>query len=94
MIPYFGSEDRPSPAHLFEMVVPIDAPDGLPPLFYSDDGFYHLGDLFQEIAPGAYVFRGRTGDWFKTIEGMCDTKYGTLLFTFSLRARAHAKSDP
>ena len=75
MIPYIGGEDRLGQAPLYEMVLPSDAPDGPQPSFYSDDGFYHTGDLFEEIEPEAYVFRGRTGDWIKTIEGMCDTKY-------------------
>ncbi|KAJ3570247.1 hypothetical protein NP233_g4524 [Leucocoprinus birnbaumii] len=39
------------------------------------DGDFHTGDLFQEVAPGSYVFRGRDDDWIKSENSLrCDTK--------------------
>lgn len=39
------------------------------------DGHYHTGDLFLEVAPGAYISRGRDDDWIKSENCLrCDTK--------------------
>ncbi|KAJ7136297.1 putative amp-CoA ligase [Mycena filopes] len=51
----------------------VDAPRPHPSLF-ADDNLYHTGDLFEEVQFGLYAFRGRTGDWLKTLGGFCDTK--------------------
>ncbi|KAL0072078.1 hypothetical protein AAF712_001001 [Marasmius tenuissimus] len=41
----------------------------------GNDGDFHTGDLFQEIKPGRYVFRGRDDDWIKSENSLrCDTK--------------------
>ena len=41
----------------------------------SADGHYHTGDLFVEVAPGAYVSRGRNDDWIKSENALrCDTR--------------------
>ncbi|EGN93838.1 hypothetical protein SERLA73DRAFT_63440 [Serpula lacrymans var. lacrymans S7.3] len=68
-----SSEDGSRPA-MFEMVVPSDAPDSPHSSFFSADGFYHTGDLFEEVEKGSFVFRGRSNDWIKTVRGFCDTK--------------------
>jgi hypothetical protein len=95
IVPYVGGEDRPGQVTLYELVLPSDAPDGPQPSFCSDDGFCHPGDLFE---PQTYVFRGRTGDLIKIIEGMCDPKYSWPHFSLHFyrprpRARTHANSD-
>ncbi|KAG8981449.1 hypothetical protein FRB93_008670 [Tulasnella sp. JGI-2019a] len=39
------------------------------------DGNYRTGDLFQEVKPGRYIFRGRDDDWIKSENSLrCDTK--------------------
>ncbi|KAJ2931928.1 hypothetical protein H1R20_g5158, partial [Candolleomyces eurysporus] len=39
------------------------------------DGHMHTGDLFQEVASGWYVSRGRDDDWIKSETSLrCDTK--------------------
>lgn len=60
---------------LLEIVVRSGNVDSPHPLLLSSDGFYHTGDLFEEVEPGLYIFRGRSGDWIKTLGGFCDAKY-------------------
>lgn len=59
---------------LYEIVVPASAPDSPHASFISSDGFYHTGDVFEEVEKGLFVFRGRGDDWLKTPGGFCDTK--------------------
>ncbi|KAJ7235106.1 hypothetical protein B0H12DRAFT_1076191 [Mycena haematopus] len=59
---------------LWEMVVPAGAPDSPHPSLISEDNLYHTRDLFEQMQPGLYHFRGRTGDMLKTVYGFCDTK--------------------
>ncbi|KAJ7717991.1 putative amp-CoA ligase [Mycena metata] len=66
------TEDTSS--ELWEMVLPPDAPDSPHPSLFSADGLYHTKDLFEEVKPGLYRFRGRQGDMLKTVHGFCDTK--------------------
>ncbi|KAF4333127.1 hypothetical protein FBEOM_13075 [Fusarium beomiforme] len=52
--------------HLVELVVPPESPDcPHPSLRDARDGKFHTGDLFLEIAPSKYVFKGRDDDWIK-----------------------------
>ena len=69
-LPYESNE---SGAQLFEVVVPADADDCPPPTYVREDGYYHTNDLFEKVEDG-YVYRGRAGDWIKTVEGFVDTK--------------------
>ncbi|KAJ4257984.1 hypothetical protein NW762_008121 [Fusarium torreyae] len=42
--------------------------------FRDDDGKFHTGDLFLEVAPGQYKFKGRNDDWIKMQMALrCDT---------------------
>ncbi|PPQ78838.1 hypothetical protein CVT26_011849 [Gymnopilus dilepis] len=60
---------------LFEMVCypgKQDSPHDT--LFTADDVLFHTEDLFEEVTAGLYKFRGRKGDWVKTLNGFCDAK--------------------
>ncbi|KAJ7182755.1 hypothetical protein C8R43DRAFT_868796 [Mycena crocata] len=59
---------------LWEMVLPAGALDSPHSSLCSDDNIYHTGDLFEQVQPGLYNFRGRKDDWLKTVWGFCDTK--------------------
>ncbi|KAG6836261.1 hypothetical protein H0H93_009662 [Arthromyces matolae] len=64
-----------STARLMELVIPAESPDCPHPSLRHEDGDFHTGDLFQEAAPGLYVFRGRDDDWIKSENSLrCDTK--------------------
>ncbi|RPD75387.1 acetyl-CoA synthetase-like protein [Lentinus tigrinus ALCF2SS1-7] len=58
---------------LYEIVVAEGEDDCPPPPLVSSDGYYHTGDLLEKVDDG-YVYRGRIGDWIKTVEGFVDTK--------------------
>ncbi|KAJ8521428.1 hypothetical protein ONZ45_g1866 [Pleurotus djamor] len=65
-----------STGRMLELVIYSDSGD-CPDLSLRNttDGHFHTGDLFQEAAPGAYVFRGRDDDWIKSENSLrCDTK--------------------
>ncbi|GBE77847.1 hypothetical protein SCP_0107290 [Sparassis crispa] len=60
---------------LLEMIILGESPDCPDRSLRSADGNYHTGDLFSEVSPGCYVFRGRDDDWIKTENSLrCDTK--------------------
>ncbi|KAJ4486270.1 acetyl-CoA synthetase-like protein [Lentinula aciculospora] len=64
-----------STARLMEFVVSSESGDCPDRSLCSSDGQFHTGDLFQEAAPGCYVFRGRNDDWIKSENSLrCDTK--------------------
>ncbi|KAF5568175.1 hypothetical protein FNAPI_295 [Fusarium napiforme] len=59
---------------LLELVIPPDAPNCPVPSFRSADGKFHSGDLFVEVKPGKYFFRGRNDNWIKMEASLrCDT---------------------
>jgi acyl-CoA synthetase (AMP-forming)/AMP-acid ligase II len=61
---------------LLELVILADSGDCPDPSLRSRDGQFHTGDLFQEMAPGSFAFRGRNDDWIKSENSLrCDTKY-------------------
>ncbi|KAK7062155.1 acetyl-CoA synthetase-like protein [Favolaschia claudopus] len=65
-----------STARLLELIVLAESPD-CPDvsLRNPDDGDFHTGDLFQEVAPGCYVSEGRDDDWIKSESSLrCNTK--------------------
>lgn len=70
-----------------EMVVHSGNLDSPHPSLLSADGLYHTGDLFEEVEPGYYLFRGRSGDWIKTLGGFCDAKY--VLVAGTNHGRSH-----
>lgn len=43
-------------------------------LFHTPDGVFHTDDIFEQVSPGLYRFRGRKGDWIKTLNGFCDAQ--------------------
>lgn len=62
-------------ARLLELVIRAESPDCPDTSLRHADGSYHTGDLFLEVCPGSYVFRGRDDDWIKTENALrCDTK--------------------
>ena len=63
-------------AKFLELVILSDSPDCPDSSLRSKvDGHYHTGDLFIEVAPGAYVSRGRDDDWIKSENCLrCDTR--------------------
>ncbi|KAF8626662.1 hypothetical protein AX15_004753 [Amanita polypyramis BW_CC] len=64
-----------STAQLLELVIMAESPDCPDESLRHPDGNFHTGDLFNEVAPGLYTFRGRDDDWIKTEHGFrCDTK--------------------
>ncbi|KAJ6600810.1 putative amp-CoA ligase [Mycena sp. CBHHK59/15] len=63
-----------SSPQLWEIVLPAGAPDSPHSSLFNSDNMYHTGDLFEEVQPGLYTFRGRKDDWLKTVWGFCDTK--------------------
>ena len=78
-LPYTADQSSDTKAPLYELVVSQDAADAPPDPFISNDGFWHTGDLFEEITPSdggpkGWAYRGRSGDWIKTTAGFCDTK--------------------
>lgn len=64
-----------STTQLLELVILKSSGDCPDPSLRHADGDFHTGDLFQEVAPGSYVFRGRDDDWIKSENSLrCDTK--------------------
>ncbi|KAI8980685.1 acetyl-CoA synthetase-like protein [Trametes punicea] len=62
-------------AQLLELIVLAESPDCPDRSLRHADGNYHTGDLFLEVAPGQYVYRGRNDDWIKSENSLrCDTK--------------------
>lgn len=60
---------------LLELIVLTDSPDCPDRSLRHEDGNYHTGDLFVEVTPGHYVYRGRNDDWIKSENSLrCDTK--------------------
>ncbi|KAI0830640.1 acetyl-CoA synthetase-like protein [Trametes gibbosa] len=62
-------------AQLLELIILASSPDCPDRSLRHEDGNYHTGDLFLEVAPGRYVYRGRNDDWIKSENSLrCDTK--------------------
>ena len=64
-----GSSDQ-----LLELVILSDSGNCPDVSLRHEDGHFHTGDLFLEVEPGKYLFRGRNNDWIKTGGGKCDSK--------------------
>ncbi|KAF7347743.1 Acetyl-CoA synthetase-like protein [Mycena venus] len=64
-----------STARMLEFVILAESGDCPHASLRAADGHFHTGDLFQEVAPGQYVARGRDDDWIKSENSLrCDTK--------------------
>lgn len=64
-----------STTRLLELIILKSSADCPDASLRHADGDFHTGDLFQEAAPGSYVFRGRDDDWIKSENSLrCDTK--------------------
>ncbi|KAG2072765.1 acetyl-CoA synthetase-like protein [Suillus decipiens] len=62
-------------AQMLELVILSSSGDCPDASLRGSDGHFHTGDLFQEIMPGSYAFRGRNDDWIKSENSLrCDTK--------------------
>lgn len=53
-------------ARLFEFRILPGSPDLPHPSLCNADGGWRSGDLFEEMAPGKYLFRGRDDDWLES----------------------------
>ncbi|OBZ67951.1 hypothetical protein A0H81_12151 [Grifola frondosa] len=65
-----------TPLRLYDFFVPADC-DHCPHRSVRNRPDGHVtGDLFQEVKPGCYLFRGRNDDWIRTggNPAFCDTK--------------------
>ncbi|KAJ7925892.1 hypothetical protein B0H13DRAFT_2229498 [Mycena leptocephala] len=64
-----------STAQMLEFVILAESGDCPDVSLRAADGHFHTGDLFQEVAPGLYLSRGRDDDWIKSENSLrCDTK--------------------
>jgi acyl-coenzyme A synthetase/AMP-(fatty) acid ligase len=64
-----------STGRILEFVILAESGDCPHVSLRAADGHFHTGDLFQEVAPGQYVSRGRDDDWIKSENSLrCDTK--------------------
>jgi hypothetical protein len=60
---------------LLELVILAQSEDCPDVSLRQADGHFHTGDLFEEVTPGCYLFRGRDDDWIKSENSLrCDTK--------------------
>jgi acyl-coenzyme A synthetase/AMP-(fatty) acid ligase len=70
-----GARRNANKSPLKELVILGESADCPDPTLRGVDGHYHTGDLFQEVMPGRFVFRGRNDDWIKSENSLkCDTK--------------------
>jgi hypothetical protein len=62
---------------MFDVFIPEDAPNCPVPSVRNRPNGHITGDLFEEVKPGYYAFRGRNDDWIRTGKHLsfCDTKY-------------------
>ena len=64
-----------SNANMLELIIRSDSGDCPDPSLRHADGHYHTGDLFLEVKPQRYAFKGRDDDWIKSENALrCDTK--------------------
>ncbi|KAL0575453.1 hypothetical protein V5O48_006522 [Marasmius crinis-equi] len=72
---FFPVEDHSS-VQLKELVVLPESGDCPPKAFSGANGVFYTGDLWEEIAPGQYLYRGRRDDWIKMADGSkCDAGF-------------------
>ncbi|KAF8191520.1 acetyl-CoA synthetase-like protein [Mycena galopus ATCC 62051] len=70
------SEQRVQGGQLFDLFLPAEANNCPHPSVRNRPDGHITGDLFEEVKPGLYCFRGRSDDWIKTGKHLafCDTK--------------------
>jgi hypothetical protein len=75
MVEYFRTDDASGVdvPRLLQVVLPPAQNDSPHPSLFGQDNLYHTGNLFEEVKSGLYAFRGRSGDWLKTLGDFCDT---------------------
>ena len=73
-LPHQDQDKGAGGVQLYEVVVPSTADDCPPPEMCGADGYYHTNDIFEKVDDDGYVYRGRAGDWIKTVDGFVDTK--------------------
>jgi hypothetical protein len=57
--------------NVLELVIPATSPDcPHPSVRQPEDGHFHTGDLFLEVLPGRYTFRGRITEWIRSSAGL------------------------
>ncbi|KAJ7573866.1 acetyl-CoA synthetase-like protein [Mycena floridula] len=61
---------------LYDLFLPDTAPQCPHPWIRNRPDGHITGDLFEEVKPGLYAFRGRNDDWIRTgkYQSFCDTK--------------------
>ncbi|KAH9888011.1 acetyl-CoA synthetase-like protein [Cubamyces lactineus] len=74
-----GNKPTPStesPLQLYEFFVSSESKTCPHPSVCNRPDGHVTGDLFEEVKPGCYVFRGRSDDWIRTggNPAFCDTK--------------------
>ncbi|TFK38520.1 acetyl-CoA synthetase-like protein [Crucibulum laeve] len=71
-----NSEKRSRGGRLFDFFIPDDTPNCPHPSVRNRPDGHITGDLFEEIQPGYYAFRGRNDDWIRVSNNryFCDTK--------------------
>ncbi|KAH9848727.1 acetyl-CoA synthetase-like protein [Lenzites betulinus] len=79
LVPVGREDDGSSSAHsrrLYEFFVSADSKTCPHPSVRNRPDGHVTGDLFEEVKPGCYVFRGRSDDWIRTggNPAFCDTK--------------------
>jgi hypothetical protein len=69
---------------LYDLFVPASAGNCPYPTFRNRPNGHISGDIFEEVQPGYYAFRGRNDDWIRTGKTLsfCDTKYVVLFVLF------------
>ncbi|KAJ7983251.1 acetyl-CoA synthetase-like protein [Mycena polygramma] len=70
------SEQRSQGGQLFDLFLPSEADNCPHPSIRNRPDGHITGDLFEEVQPGLYCFRGRNDDWIRTGKDLCfcDTK--------------------
>ncbi|KAJ7763650.1 acetyl-CoA synthetase-like protein [Mycena maculata] len=70
------AEQRSQGGQLFDLFLPAEADNCPHPSIRNRPDGHITGDLFEEVQPGLYCFRGRNDDWIRTGKDLCfcDTK--------------------
>ncbi|KAJ6620659.1 hypothetical protein B0H10DRAFT_2163492 [Mycena sp. CBHHK59/15] len=70
------AEQRAQCGQLFDLFLPAEADNCPHPSRRNRPDGHITGDLFEEVEPGFYCFRGRNDDWIRTGKHLCfcDTK--------------------
>ncbi|KAJ7509711.1 acetyl-CoA synthetase-like protein [Mycena galericulata] len=70
------AEQRAQGGQLFDLFIPAEADNCPHPSIRNRPDGHITGDLFEEVQPGLYCFRGRNDDWIRTGKDLCfcDTK--------------------